>query len=240
MESKWKEIWNKRAPDVSHLESTDPEQVFLELKRIDGFDILPTDGAAPWKAQHAEILRRLGRYHKPKSVFDVGCGSGANLYLFHQAGLEVGGLDYSQTLIDVLRRVLPPETLRECACAEAAALDTTLKYDAMIANSVFSYFPDTAYAERVLTKMLQKANYCVGLVDVHDAEKEADFLAYRRRIIADYDERYRGLPKLFYDRAFFTDIAEKNNCELVFAASTVEGYWNNDFIYNCFFYKRQK
>ena len=37
--NKWKEIWNRREADFSLLQEDDPKQVFLELKRIDGFDV---------------------------------------------------------------------------------------------------------------------------------------------------------------------------------------------------------
>lgn len=37
--NKWKEIWNKREADFSLLQKEDPKQVFLELKRIDVFDV---------------------------------------------------------------------------------------------------------------------------------------------------------------------------------------------------------
>ena len=37
--NKWKEIWNTREADFSLLQEYDPKQIFLELKRIDGFDV---------------------------------------------------------------------------------------------------------------------------------------------------------------------------------------------------------
>ena len=37
--NKWKEIWNRREADFSLLQEDDPKQIFLELKRIDGFDV---------------------------------------------------------------------------------------------------------------------------------------------------------------------------------------------------------
>ena len=40
MENKWKEIWEKRTDRFDEIDMTDPKAVFLELKRIDGFDVV--------------------------------------------------------------------------------------------------------------------------------------------------------------------------------------------------------
>lgn len=40
MENKWKEIWEKRTDHFDEIDMTNPKAVFLELKRIDGFDVV--------------------------------------------------------------------------------------------------------------------------------------------------------------------------------------------------------
>ena len=82
--------------------------------------------------------------------------------------------------------------------------------------------------------MLAKCHSSIGILDIHDKEKERAFKEYRIRNTEDYEERYKDLPKLFYPRQFFEDFARKHGLSIRFKESTVKGYWNNDFIFNCF------
>lgn len=88
MSSKWHEIWEKRSADERELNSGDPERVFLELKRIAGWDA--TGDMLTYEQfhnQYTEIRNELEfsalHQRRPiRSLFEVGCGCGANLYLF--------------------------------------------------------------------------------------------------------------------------------------------------------------
>ncbi len=40
---KWKEIWEKRTDNFDKIDMSDEKAVFLELKRIDGFDVVGGD-----------------------------------------------------------------------------------------------------------------------------------------------------------------------------------------------------
>ena len=235
MTNEWKAVWNRRqAEEVALL--GDWQDVFLELKRLNGFDIV--DGGIPLDSllmQGRQIVELL-HLSPGMSVYDVGCGAGANLYLMQREGIAVGGTDYAAPLVETARRVLPGA--RELTCGEADAFDTTLKYDAALSNSVFSYFPSEDFAARVLTRMLKKTTGAIGLIDLHDAAKEEDFLAYRHANIPDYDERYKGLGKFFYRRSFFEDFAHAHNLRIEFPAIEMEGYWNNPFIFHVIMYRK--
>ena len=50
------------------------------------------------------------------------------------------------------------------------------------------------------------------------------------KTVEDYEVRYKNLHKFFYSREFFYDWDEKNNLEIEFHNSQVEGYWNNEFV----------
>ena len=237
MENKWHEIWEKRSANLTGIDKADYQAVFAELKRINGFDI--TDGGIPIKAllEQYEDTKVKTKVEQGGTLFEVGCGCGANLYMFQHDGVHVGGIDYSQALIDIMQEIMPKENLRECICDEAINMPVDIKYDAVLSNSVFSYFPGFSYAEQVLLKMLAKANHSIALLDVHDAEKKEAFIAYRVKNTENYEERYKDLPKLFYPRKFFADFAAKHQLRIEFYRSKVEGYWNNDFIYNVYMYK---
>lgn len=239
MNNKWKAIWEKRNGRFGQIDMTDCKAVFLELKRIDGFDVV--GGGITYEAlieQNAEIMRHLSKKGDIHSIFDVGCGCGANLYLFKNDGLEIGGIDYSSTLIEIAQKVLEKDSVDELICGEAKDLPTEIKYDAVVSNSVFSYFESENYAEIVLDKMLRKSRVSIGLIDVHDISKKEAFTEYRRKVVENYDERYERLQKFFYKRVFFEEWAVKHNLEIEFDDSKVEGYWNNDFVFNVFFYKK--
>lgn len=69
--------------------------------------------------QYEEIRDNLQRDREMKSVYEVGCGSGANLYLFEEEGYACGGLDYSRSLTRIAENVLDTGDI---ICMEAADL----------------------------------------------------------------------------------------------------------------------
>ena len=234
MANDWKRIWSNRHLDNR---SADPIELFVELKRCNGFDTL--GGAISANAlveQYERIKKRLveGAPNTINSVYEFGCGSGANLLLFERDGFSCGGIDYSESLIDIAKDVLKTEDL---ICSEAANAPEEPRYDCVLSNSVIAYFTDFDYARAVLEKMYKKTRYSIGIIDVFDSEKESAYIDYRRKTVENFDEKYAGLPKLFYSRDFFTEFAREHNLRIEFCDSTVENYWNNDFIFNCFMYK---
>ena len=234
MDNKWREIWNRRKPVTGGL-TGDWEHVYLELKRLNGYDVMEGGiSLDAWLELDAEIQQRLHLTHGDR-VFEVGCGAGANLYLLQRAGIIVGGTDYAEGLVAIARAVLPHAI--ELYAGEADAIDTTQKYDAVYANSLLHYLPNLGYAEHVLLRMLEKTTGAIGLIDVHDRDKEEAFHAYRRSVIPDYDARYKGLSNLFFPRSFFEDFARAHDLRIVFTPMQLRGYWNAPFVFNCFMYR---
>lgn len=239
MENNWKTIWSNRTFDYEVLKQNDVYQTFLALKRSDGFDI--GGGKLTLEAmvrQYNDIKAMLSARAEGgalKSVYEVGCGCGANLFLFENEGIECGGIDYSKALIDIAKNVLRSDDI---ICDEAINTPVDKSYDAILSNSVISYFESTDYALEVLEKMYAKAKYSIGIIDIYDIEKKEAFTAYRKATVENYEENYKGLPKLFYSKELFVDFADKHNMDIDITGSTVEGYWNNDFIFNCFLYKK--
>lgn len=231
--SDWKRIWDGKQAETQILKNGDMKSVLLELKRSNGFDV---DGELTFDAfyeQYGEIRDNLQKYRQMHSVYEIGCGSGANLYLFERENYVCGGIDYSSGLTAIARQVLETEDI---VCAGAADVPTDRRYDAVFSNSVFSYFDDTVYAECVLEKMCRKAKNAVGLLDIHDIEKKEAFTLYRRQIVEDYDNRYKNLPKLFYSKNFFEDFAKRHRMKICFMESHMKGYWNNPFVFSCYMY----
>lgn len=240
--NKWYEIWEKRSENETILKSGDPREIFMELKRINGWDstgsMLEYD---QFYDQYVQTKNELEFNPRSKSnvissVFEVGCGCGATLYLFQNEGYQIGGMDYATHLIEIASRVLTDPM--ELICDEAANLSCDVKYDAVLSNSVFSYFDSYEYAEKVLEAMYNKANQSIGIIDIHNIEKKEEFLKFRKELTPDYEERYRDLPKFFYEKSFFLNFAEKHNMSIRFTKPDMKDYWNNEFVFNCFMRKR--
>ena len=101
IKNNWKNIWEKRSLDKNNLINKTKEEIFFELKKTDGFDI-SSNGLTieDLLQQYKIVIEKYKSFFGNKnieSVFEVGCGCGANLYLFEQEGIRTGGIDYSKT-----------------------------------------------------------------------------------------------------------------------------------------------
>lgn len=229
----WQAIWNKRENILNFDGTSDYKKIFEQLLLIDGFDL---EGGLPiesWIEYHKNIKNELA-LKSGDSVFEVGCGAGAQLFMFEREGLKVGGLDYSEKLLSIQKQVLPDDKMIERILDEATNLPTDIKYDAVFCVAVFIYFESLDYAKRALENMLAKAKHRIGILDVYDESLKEDCLAYRRKNIPNYDERYKNLDKLFIPKKFFENFAKENNLEVWFRKNELEGYGNSPFTYHCY------
>ena len=115
-------------------------------------------------------------------------------------GIQCGEIDYSENLVEIAKSVLQTKDIE---CGEAIDLKIVPQYDAVLSNSVFSYFPNEEYALQVLEKMYLKARRTIGIIDIHDSDKEKKFIEYRKKTIKDYEERYKGLHKIILFKRLF-------------------------------------
>ena len=230
----WKRIWENR--NTSFI-SENEKDTLLKLIQVDGFDgggghsCITVDS---WMSYIAMITKELS-IQASDTVFEVGCGSGAMLYPFYKAGHGVGGLDYAENLVKKAKEVLPDSDLSAC---EAIDVDCQKKYDYVIANSMFFYFPDYEYASQVLNKMYEKANKGVAILDVPNARLEEALESERRKACPNYDEKYKGLKHLYYPQAWFLDFAEqKQSCKIVISQQNILNYGYNQYRFNCLLIK---
>ena len=241
MNNNWREIWEKHCADGNILQGKDEEKIFMELKRSNGYDVIGGGRYEWWIEMLMQIKQELfytgnRNIEAVKSVYEVGCGSGANLYLFEKEGIQCGGIDYSKNLLDSAKKILCSDDL---ICEEAIHMPVERRYDVVLSNGVFHYFPNEEYAWEVLEKMYQKAKYAIGLTDMSDKEKEEDYIAFRKNNIENYEEKYKNLDCLFYPKSFFLDFASKHHADIKFSALDVKGYWNSEYSFNCYIYKRE-
>lgn len=234
--NEWNRIWENRTSDI--LISDDSFDMFCKLKKADGFDTQEIDGYyeaffEEWHKMTERIEQNAGNI---ASAYEVGCGSGVNLYLFQQLKKlgVVGGCDYSEAQIRLAHKVVKAEDLH---CMEADHISTEPKYDLVLADSVFQYFQNPEYGMRVLEKMWEKANKIVVITEIHDEEKKEEHLNFRRQCVENYDEKYKGLDKTFYTKEMFRKFADWAGAKCLIVQPQNELYWNNKYVFDCYLIK---
>jgi trans-aconitate methyltransferase len=223
MTQNWHQIWNQRSATGAAPYS------LRHLMDLDGFDFGAGRVTTEDMREYAlEIAKRLAVTDEA-SVYEVGCGAGAFLYsLCEKFRLRIGGCDYAAPLIAVVSRQFPRG---EFIVAEAAAISPEPKYDVVLANGVFHYFPDLNYARRVVERMIEKAISVVAILDIpHASTRNEAEMARRAQLGSElYDEKYSGLEHLYYEPHWFGEIAKKNNCRWENFGQLIPNYLQNPF-----------
>jgi SAM-dependent methyltransferase len=224
----WKQVWAARhVPD-------DDGSLLSRLICADGFD---SDWGRieeeAWTAYVDGWMSRLG-LHSAMSVYEVGCGAGAVLYVFAQRGLHIAGIDQSAALIDIARQAIPTGRFES---GDARDVRVEPQVDVVVSMGVFLYFPSLDYAAQVIGLMAKKATRAVAILDVADLSmRDADI--QRRYDLAggpeSYAARYAGLDHLYYDRQWME--ATLRNSGLFGVSSCTQelaGYGNAPYRFNC-------
>jgi trans-aconitate methyltransferase len=219
----WKDVWGARRRDAA----SSSLQALIDL---DGFDTGAGRIAEPaWRDYVGRIARLLGM-RAGESVLEVGCGAGAFLLPLREAGLRVAGIDYSPALIEAAQRAMPDGDF-----ALGEALSISGQYDYVVANSVFHYFPDAGYADRVLAAMLAAARRGVAVLEVPDLATKDQAEAARRGALGEeeYRRKYAGLEHRYYARQDLIEAARCAGFEAEIHAQAIDGYAQNPFRFNC-------
>lgn len=235
MES-WANVWNNR--DVINIEKRiSTKNIVDNLLINDGFDSptgkIETDS---WISFIESIKQRFSILPS-ESIFEVGCGSGAFLYPFYDAGHNVGGIDYSKKLIDSCKKIFHNQ---DFILEEAINLNSDKEYDYTIAFSVLFYFENYSYAENVIRKMIKKSRKGVLLLDIPDLATKEECEKFRRSTMSyeEYEKKYKDLKHLYFPRGFFTDIANSNHIKKCHIENqSIKGYLNNNYRFNCYLIK---
>jgi trans-aconitate methyltransferase len=226
----WKDVWAARRLG-------DSASTLDRLMAADGLDTgFGNVTEEAWRAFSLRVAAALN-IDRGDRVYEVGCGAGAFLYPISEAGAIVGGIDQSAALIGFAREAMPEGSW---AIGDAADLDAAEPWDVVVACGVFMYFPDRDYASRVIAAMMRKAARAVAILDVPDAARKDEALAFRRGSMgaAEYEEKYRGLDHLFYQRSWLRDqLAAAGASNVRVEDQQVEGYQNARFRFNAFAWK---
>ncbi len=229
----WKDIWNKKK--IDDLSGLNENEILNSLIKADGYDLGSILTVDYWK-KYVNFI--LGKINIPKggSIYEVGCGSGAFLYPMHIQGYKTGGIDYAEPLINVVKNIIPNGDFE---VNEAVQMDTTKKYDAVVSNGLFLYFPSLEYAHSVLKKMYDKANDTIAILELTNNRFREATENERKARISDYDEKYKGLGHIYFDKKWFLDFAEEHDCRIELFDQQLE-YENSRYRFNCIMHKMKR
>lgn len=227
----WKQIWEKR--DLNSIDTTSSQDIILgKLIKTDGFDRgsgnIEIDS---WK-RYVNQLSSIMKLNESDSLFEVGCGAGAFLYQFFLKGHQVGGIDFSDSLIKNAQSIM---TGMNFNVGEAKNLDCIEKYDFVVANSVFFYFPNYEYAKEVLIRMIDKSKKKVLIMNIPDLKLKEECENIRKSALppGEYEKKYEGLKHLYFDKEWFCKLAKTKNLKIEIFEQNITNYGNNKFRYNC-------
>jgi SAM-dependent methyltransferase len=227
MTRSWEDVWADRTLDVSR------ESLLGRLMAADGLDT--AFGSSP-EDTWLEFVRRTARtlgVTPGSSVFEIGCGAGAYLYDFAQAGCKVAGLDRSPSLVTFAQEAMPEACISR---AEAAAFDAEREYDYVLSCGVFMYFPTLDYAREVIRRAVRGARVGVAILDIPDKAVEDLALEARRAAVGPtYDELYKGLEHLYYPREWVAaELRSAGAGEVRLEDQHIAGYDNSAYRFNAY------
>ena len=231
--NKWRDIWLQKGIQPSDKIS------LMDIVAFDGHD---TGGGkmteSMWMELHASADRRL-EVKRGEKLLEVGCGAGAFLFPFAEKGAVISGIDYSPTLIEIAKRVLPRGSFQK---AEASQLPFEPDaFDKIASMGVFLYFPDWAYAESALDEMLRvlKSGGRCLVLDINDAEKMAMAEGIREKNLGaeKYRELYSDLCQMYYQREWFHRYAASRGLKYDICDQALTNYDSARWRFNFYFEK---
>jgi SAM-dependent methyltransferase len=229
MKNNWQNVWDKR-----QLLQQPGESLLESLIKMDGFDSpLGSISEADWRA-YVDSVIKLMELRSHETVFEIGCGSGAFLYVLYERGIQVSGVDYSSAMIEIAKKIMP-KNASNFEVLDALAIDV-IQADAIIANHVFHYFPSYEYVRMVLEKVL-KTESKVLLTALPDIRfKEASEM-FRKDKLTDqeYKIKYDGLDILYFSKSWILDEINRLSPKrkVFFLPYTVETFPQNEFRFDC-------
>ncbi len=226
----WQAVWSGKTVDSTG------EGLPAALIRANGFDTGGGDYTeAQWCCMVDDLVRRL-RIERHSRVLEVGCGAGALLQAIQAAsGAQIQGYDYSASLIDGARRWLQGRFEISEAVINPFAGE---RFDVVLSHSVFQYFPDPGYAQRVLAIMAEalEPGGRIGVLDVNDARAQNSYHSARRSVSKDpdaYEARYKHHPHAFYEPAEMAQwLGDLGVGQLVCFPHAVPAYMNSRYRFN--------
>ena len=194
----WKSIWNSK--NIQNIEKI----TISDLIKLDGFDKgCGSYDEVKWTEMVKDFVKRVDLYPN-SNVYEIGCGGGGFLFVIQKiVETNCFGIDYSKSLIDIAKRVIPNGKFLESEAINLYSFGEV--FDVIFSHSVFHYFPSEEYAKEVLIKAtsMLRIGGKLCLLDINDKSKEDSYHFERAKeytSVAEYEKNYQGLKHLFYDK----------------------------------------
>ncbi len=244
--TKWKTIWNQDLKINLIPQKYDNRKSQYSKKEQDILNsLLVTNGFASnignfnsqnWLKYINIFFEKIG-IKRNNSIFEVGCGTGAFIYPLYLRGNNVGGVDYSYPSIKLARKIFGS---KKFFCEDALNIFPGSQFDVVLSHSVFQYFPNLNYAEKVVINMIKKSNNKVAILDINDASKEDLYHKIRGEKMGheNYKKKYEGLKHTFYRKGWFERIASKMDLNFEIFDQNFENYVNSKLRFNVIMEKK--
>jgi amino acid adenylation domain-containing protein len=219
---RWREVYREVYAGVG----PDDEPELNTVGWVSSFDgaRLPADAMTGWRDETVERIREL----RPRSVLEIGCGTGLILTQLAPGCERYVGTDFAAEVIELLAAQVgvPGSPLAHVELHRRTADDVAdlvgSGFDVVVLNSVVQYFPGARY----LREVLERAVRCVrpgGAVFVGDVRNLALLDAFHvavelaragpgatvGEVVAAAERRVADEEELVLDPGFFVQLAEE-------------------------------
>ncbi|MCX2574028.1 class I SAM-dependent methyltransferase [Pedobacter sandarakinus] len=229
MKQTWNEIWSKR-----QFLQEEGETTLESLIRMDGFDTpLGKLSEQDFRNYASHVIKTLDLTPN-ETVFEIGCGSGAFIYILYENGFDVSGIDFALPLIEIAKQKMPAcaAKLQWCEAIDLKEINA----DVIIANHVFHYFPNLEYVSAVLGTIL-KSGGRVLITAMADITFKTESEAFRRGMLTaqEYEKKYDGLDILYFSKPWILNEVQKlaPNRKVYFLPHKMPKFSQNEYRFDC-------
>ena len=119
-----------------------------------------------WRNNAVDRIKHLN----PKSLFEIGCGTGLLMWKLYEAVDYYLGIDPSQHAIDKLDKALKTKGIKHVKVLRDTAAHIEQywheRFDTVVMNSVIQYFPGTNYLKTVIENVLKSSCNSLYIGDI--------------------------------------------------------------------------
>lgn len=225
----WNKIWGKR-----NFENDLSQSLIQNLIWMNGFDSpLGSMNESDWRLFVGSLYERLN-IRENESIFELGCGAGSFLYPFYEKGFSVAGIDFSEKLIEKANEVFKKGCFE---VGEANSLNPNKQYDVIFSNHVIHYFESQKYTSQTFNLLFKKARRSIYISGIPDINFKKEQEKYRKDSLSEqeYQNKYKGLDILYFDKKWFIDQAKSKNFTVEFYNHEMPGFAQSKFRFDCHF-----
>ena len=234
----WKKIWENEFPSTNEQKQDLLDAPKFSLSYLMKMSAYYSTSPEDYQNNLLKIIKKARKTNESLDILEIGCGPGAALMVLKPFSKTISGVDYSPRLIEICKQVFPDGDFKVC---EAINIDFPQKrFDLILSNSVFQYFPNTDYAIEVLNKMLLllKASGAGVVLDIPDVDYEKATLEYTKKKIG--DTLAAQIPgRNYYTKSIFEEFAKANAINYKIEQQEVTGYPNSSYRFNFIFWKNE-